>query len=163
MSLLLSWWSISGPALLHSLECDIILGMDKKTKRDDKLLGLMLSGTSMLHECYRKSCAKVEPTLYQVKVSNSIQTRIWKKTIHESWANLSFKRKLYTFYHVILLKIINMQPYKDDAMHTKLLYHGKWRIGQMLLKWTKNKYDTIHLEHSVKRFSVTFWLLRVVT
>ena len=49
---------LSGPALLHSLVCDVILGMDKKkkkkkkTKRDDKLLGFIgvLSGTSMLHE-----------------------------------------------------------------------------------------------------------------
>ena len=68
----------SGPALLHSLVCDMILGMDrkKKTKRGDKLLGLIgvLSGTS--HKGHRQSRAKLEPTLHQVKVSNSIQARI---------------------------------------------------------------------------------------
>ena len=68
----------------------MILGMDK-------LLGLigMLSGTSMLHEDYCQSHATLEPTLLQVRVSNSIQTRTWKKINHESWANLPFKRKLY--------------------------------------------------------------------
>ena len=37
----------------------MILGMHKKTKRDDKLLGLIgvLSGTSMLHEGHRQSRA----------------------------------------------------------------------------------------------------------
>ena len=64
----------------------MILGMDKKkkkkkkkkTKRGYKLLGLIgvLSGISMLHEGHRKSHAKLEPTLLQMRVSNSIQTRI---------------------------------------------------------------------------------------
>ena len=56
----------------------MILGTDKKTKRDDKLLGLIgvLSGTSMLHEGHRQSGAMLEPTLHQVRVSNLIQTRI---------------------------------------------------------------------------------------
>ena len=52
----------------------MILGTDKKTKRDDKLIGLIgvLSGTSMLHEGHRQSRAKLEPTLQQARVSNSI-------------------------------------------------------------------------------------------
>ena len=55
----------------------MILGMDK-TKRDDKLLGLIgvLSRTSMLHEGHRQSRAKLDTTLHQVRVSKSIQTRI---------------------------------------------------------------------------------------
>ena len=46
---------LSGTALLHSIVCDMILGIDKKTKRNDKLLGLIgvLSGTNMLHEGHR--------------------------------------------------------------------------------------------------------------
>ena len=53
--------TLSGPALLHSLVCDMILGMDKKTKHDDRLLGLIgvLSGTSMLHEGHRQSRTKL--------------------------------------------------------------------------------------------------------
>ena len=76
------------------------LGMDKKnkTKRAYKLLGFIgvLSGTGILHEGHRQLHVKLEPTLLQVRVSNSIQIRIWKTVIHESWANLSFKRKLYS-------------------------------------------------------------------
>ena len=46
--------TLSGPALLHNLVCDMILGMEKKEEKcvDDKLLGLIgvLSGASILHE-----------------------------------------------------------------------------------------------------------------
>ena len=57
----------------------MILGMDeRKTKRGYKLSGLIgvLSGISMLQEGHRQSRAKLEPTLLQVRVLNSIQTRI---------------------------------------------------------------------------------------
>ena len=71
--------ALSRPALFYSF---YILGMDKKkTKRGYKLIGLIgvLSGTSMLHEGHSQSRAKLDPTPHQVRVSNSIQTRIWKK------------------------------------------------------------------------------------
>ena len=85
-------------------------------KHGDKLLGLIgvLSGTSMLHEDHCQSHATLEPTLLQVRVSNSIQTRI----IHESWANLPFKRKIleYFFFHIFdFLCFISWVPEKNGG------------------------------------------------
>ena len=54
----------------------------------------------------------------------------------------------YLFYHVILLKIINMQPYKDDAMLIKVLKHTA-QPDPTVVEMDTNKYYIIHLEHSV--------------
>ena len=51
----------------------------------------------------------------------------------------------FTFYHVILLKIINIQSYKDDAMHIKLLKHRS-QPDPTVIEMDKNKYYIIHLE-----------------
>ena len=50
----------------------------------------------------------------------------------------------YIFYHVILLKIINMQPYKDDAMHIK-----RSQPDPTVVEMDTNKHCIIHLEHSI--------------
>ena len=44
--------------------------------------------------CSERACSVALNTPL-VRISNSIQTQMWKKIIHESWANLPFKRKLY--------------------------------------------------------------------
>ena len=78
----------------------------------------VLSGTSILHEGHRQSCAKLEPTLHQVRVSNPIQTWIWKKIIHKSWANLPFKRKLsfVTLHRLLCFLFVRLKTDTDHAM-----------------------------------------------
>ena len=50
--------------------------------------------------------------------------------------------------HVILLKLINRQPYKYDPMHVKLLKHRS-QPDITVVEIDKYKYYIIHLEHSV--------------
>ena len=121
--------TLSGPALLHSLDMwhDFRNGQIIRIDRS-------VSGTSMLHEDHCQSHATLEPTLLQVRVSNSIQTRTWKKINHESWANLPFKKKLYLSVrncnrqndtHISCNWYVHVNNEKQHHRKTKLRIQGK--------------------------------------